>query len=136
MKELIIMVGLPRAGKSEWAKSTGHPIVSVDAIQYAICGKHLIPLDEFNPMRITFAEYMISSLFLAGHDVVIFDDCNIHTLKRLPCKIFAQNNGYKITYKCIKTDVETCIARASKLKNAEWLTEKIKTLAKQIEWPE
>jgi predicted kinase len=78
-KTLILTVGLPRSGKSTWAKQQGHPVVSPDAIRLALHGQAFVPSAEGFVWAI--AHGMVAALFLAGHDVVILDACN--TSKKL-----------------------------------------------------
>ena len=75
MKKLILTVGLPRSGKSTWAKGTGHPIVNRDAIRFSIGGSIRYFDDED---KVTLIEHaMVVALFQAGHDVVIVDACHL-----------------------------------------------------------
>ena len=78
-KTLIAMVGLPRSGKSTWAKKAGHPIVSPDAIRLALHGQRFI--SEAEPFVWAIAKAMVRALFLAGHSAVILDATN-NTRKR------------------------------------------------------
>ncbi|KKK82651.1 hypothetical protein LCGC14_2801230, partial [marine sediment metagenome] len=48
MKKLILTVGLPRSGKSTWARKQGHPIVNPDSIRLALYGEPFI--EEAEPM--------------------------------------------------------------------------------------
>lgn len=68
---LYITVGLPRSGKSTWARKQGHPIVNRDAIRLALHGEAYIPAAE--AMVTAIEEYMVKALFLAGNDTVIVD---------------------------------------------------------------
>lgn len=73
-------VGLPQSGKSTWAKAQGYPIVNPDSIRLAIHGQPFIK--EAEPFVWATAKYMVRSLFLAGHDVVILDATNITRKRR------------------------------------------------------
>lgn len=77
---LEMLVGLPRCGKSTYAKNTVHPIVNPDAIRLALHGNAFIPQAE--AMVWAMAKYMIDSLFLAGHRKVILDATNITEERR------------------------------------------------------
>jgi predicted kinase len=79
-KTLILTVGLPRSGKSTWAKQQGHPVVSPDAIRLALHGQAFVPSAEGFVWAI--AHGMVAALFLAGHDVVILDACNTSKKRR------------------------------------------------------
>jgi len=71
MKTLILTIGLPQSGKSTWAQKQGHPIVNRDSIRLAFHGHAYI--QESEPVISVFEEYMVKSLFIAGHDTVIVD---------------------------------------------------------------
>lgn len=108
MKKLIVMVGLPRSGKSTWARKQNHPIVSKDAIRLALHGyPFLKEAEEFIDVLCT---YMVKSLFLAGHNTVIVDECH-NTEKR---RIRWKNDNWKVVFQIIPTTKEECIKRAVK----------------------
>lgn len=120
---------------SSWAKVSGHPIVSADAIQYAMCGKHLTRLMDFICMGQTFSEYMIRALFIAGHDTVILDDCNINIHERSMWTRICKENNWELKFKHINTSKEVCIERAKRFKNADILIPIIEELSKeQTKW--
>lgn len=75
MKTLIGMVGLPYSGKTTMALEMGHPIVSPDAIRLALHGYRFIP--EAEGMVWSIAKIMVRALFVAGHDIVTLDACNV-----------------------------------------------------------
>lgn len=83
-KLLILTVGLPRSGKSTWAKKysklMGTPIVNPDSIRLALHGKAFEPLAEEFVWAI--AKIMVRSLFLSGHEEVILDATNITKKRR------------------------------------------------------
>lgn len=106
MKKLILMVGLPRSGKSTWAKKQNHPIVNKDAIRLALHGQRFLP--EAEKLIDVLSIYMVKSLFLAGHETVIVDECH-NTEKRRKRWL---NNDWLIEYKIIPTTKEKCIRRA------------------------
>lgn len=84
LPRLVCTLGLPRAGKSTWARRVsklhGWPIVSPDAIRLALHGQRYAA--EAEPMVWTQAKYMARSLFLAGHDTVILDATNTTRARR------------------------------------------------------
>jgi predicted kinase len=77
---LYIPVGLPRSGKSTWAKSFGPPIVCPDSIRLAIHGKPFDPTYEKEVWRT--ARIMVESLFISGHRAVILDATNLSKKNR------------------------------------------------------
>lgn len=80
MKELYITVGLPRSGKSTYAKSTGWPIVNPDSIRLALHGERFIAQAE--PHVWAIAKTMVRALFLAGHEQVLLDATSITPERR------------------------------------------------------
>jgi predicted kinase len=79
-RTLILTVGLPRSGKSSWARVTGFPIVSPDAIRLGLHGRAYEQLAE--PFVWAQARLMVRSLFVAGHETVILDACNVTRARR------------------------------------------------------
>ena len=110
-KLLYMMVGLPRSGKSTWARwhSSRHndPIVSPDAIRLALHGQQFIASAE--PTVWATARLMVASLFLAGHSAVILDACNI-TVKRR--EEWASREWGRI-FVVVDTPPDVCIRRAN-----------------------
>jgi len=80
MPTLILTVGLPRSGKTTWAKQMGVPIVNPDSIRLALHGQPFIGLAE--PFVWAIAKTMVRALFLAGHDNVIVDATNTTRKRR------------------------------------------------------
>lgn len=103
---LILTVGLPRSGKSTWAKQQGLPIVNRDAIRLALHGQRF--LREAESMVTALENYMVRALFLAGHPKVIVDATNItaHRRKRW------ESDCWEVEIKIFPVGAETCIARA------------------------
>ena len=108
---LIMMIGLPRSGKSSWAVSQGFPVVCLDAIRLAKTGQRWWgPIEhEIWPT----ARTMVRALFLAGHKVVILDACSLKREHRDNFKC-SQDVLWKRYMQIIDTDVETCVDRAEK----------------------
>ena len=105
-KECIVMVGLPRSGKSTIARSLGYPIVEKDAIRLSLHGKPF--LEEAEPMVDTIADIMVASLFESGHDKVIIDEC--HVRKKYRDRWRAK--GYLVTVIEVTTSKDECLKRA------------------------
>lgn len=103
---LVLTVGLPRSGKSTWAMQTGFPVVNPDSIRYALHGQRFIP--EAEPMVWAMARYMVRSLFIAGHSIVILDATNTKVHRREEW----QAHEWETFYKCFPTPAEECIRRA------------------------
>jgi len=127
MKKLIVTVGLPRSGKSTWAKKQNLPIVSRDAIRLALHGERFIPVAE-DMVRIL-AHYMTKSLFLAGCTTVILDECNITQKLRDKWTTSEWETEFKIFY----TSENICIKRAE-LENDTIIIPIIKNMAKTADF--
>lgn len=79
-KTLVCTVGLPRSGKTTWAKGQGHPIVNPDSIRLALHGQRFVV--EAEPFVWAIAKTMVAALFLAGHSVVVLDATNTTKKRR------------------------------------------------------
>ena len=104
--KLILTIGLPRSGKSTWAKKQKYPIVNPDSIRLDIHGKPYIKRTE--PMVWAVAKYMVEALFLAGHDNVIVDATNT-TVKR---REFWKEDLWELEYVYFNISKDECIVRA------------------------
>ena len=127
MKTLILTVGLPRSGKSTWSIKQGFPIVNADSIRLALYNEAFIRDGE--NMVWTIAHYMVKSLFLAGHDVVIHDATNLTAGRRTPWL----SGNWTTKYKLFKANEVTCIKRALESKKPE-LVEIIRIMADDIDY--
>ncbi len=105
-KTLILTIGLPRSGKSTWAREQGHPIVSPDAIRLGLHGDAWNPLSEGFVWAI--AKVMVRALFIAGHDTVILDSTNNTVHRRTEWKSKSWKRGYEIFF----TPKDICLERA------------------------
>lgn len=103
---LILTVGLPRAGKSTWARQSGFPIVNPDAIRLALHGQAFFGPAE--PFVWAMARLQVRSLFLAGHPVVVLDATNTTPKRREEWL----DHGWEIRFKTFDTPVEVCLERA------------------------
>lgn len=107
---LIAMVGLPRSGKSTIVEAlrikTGAPVVRRDAIRLAVHGQRYEPAAE--PLIKTFDIYMIRSLFLAGHPVVIADETNYSQAAR----DHMRDPSWETVFYHVGTGASTCCLRA------------------------
>ncbi len=116
-KRLILTVGLPRSGKSTWAKQQNVPIVNPDSIRLAIHGQRFIAQTE--PFVWVIAFYMAEALFLAGHNIVIVDATNTTFERRQAWIEKFVNINLCVKCKLFETTKEECISRALKNKDEE-----------------
>jgi len=106
MKTLYLTVGLPRSGKSTWAKQQNVPIVNPDSIRLALHGQPFYPPAE--QFVWAMANLMVRALFLAGHDSVILDATNTTLARRQKWS----STEWKTRCVCFDTDAGECIHRA------------------------
>lgn len=125
-RDLFLTVGLPRSGKSTWAKQKGWPIVNPDSIRLAIHGERYNQLAE--PYVWAVAETMVRSLFLAGHDRVILDATNISEGRRKRWK----TPDWITRFVPVTTDKLECIRRAVST-NDEYIVSVIERMARDYE---
>jgi predicted kinase len=129
MRKIVLMVGLPRSGKTtiaqELIKHVDAAIVCPDAIRRSLHGRSFYRSAE----RLVWAaaHLMMDSLFEAGHSVVIVDACNINQKrrdewKRLGCERYVIE---------LVTPKETCLARTEE----PHLIDAIKRMAGNYEAP-
>lgn len=107
---LIAMVGLPRSGKSTLCKMysdlTGAPIVNRDNIRLALHGQRYTALAE--PMVKAISNVMIRSLFLSGHELVLYDETNYSRAAR----DFIKSDLWETRFWVVPTPPEICADRA------------------------
>lgn len=103
---LIGMMGLPRSGKTTWARSQAYPIVCPDAIRLALHGQRYV--EQAEPFVWATAKVMARALFLAGHRVVILDATNATRKRRDEWR----SREWGTFWKVIGTGKDECLARA------------------------
>lgn len=128
MPTLIITVGLPRSGKSTWAKTKNLPIVNRDAIRLALHGHAYI--QESEEMVSAIEMYMVKALFEAGHEKVILDACNLKVKYRKRW----ERGPWQIRYERFNVNETICIERAIDSGHKD-LIPIIRSMAERIEWP-
>ena len=131
MKTLILTVGLPRSGKSTWAKeySKEHwcPIVNRDFVRLALHGKRFLP--EAEEMVHAITKIMVKALFNAGHDTIIIDETNITKARRDAWRL---SDNINLQFKVFDVDIELLKYRALET-NQKDLVEVINKMAKKFE---
>ncbi len=108
MRKLIATIGLPRSGKTTWAREQGHPIVSPDAIRLALHGEPFIGLAELFVWAI--AKCMVRALFEAGHETVILDATNVTEKRRFE---WVHGNEHQTEWHVVDTPKSVCLERAA-----------------------
>lgn len=106
---LICTVGLPRCGKSTWAKKIGYPIVDPDAIRLALTGRRWYGPIEHETWATV--RTMIRALFFAGNKVVILDSAN-SVRSRRDLLVPTPDCIWKRKFVIFDTPVDVCKARA------------------------
>lgn len=108
---LKVLVGLPRSGKSTWARQQqGAAIVNPDSIRLALHGQRFVALAE--AFVWASAHVMVGALFLAGNGVVIIDATNVTTRRRQEWEGAAARWDAAVEWEVIDTSPEECIRRA------------------------
>jgi predicted kinase len=103
---LILTVGIPRSGKSTWAREQNLPVVNPDSIRLALHGQRFQSLSE--PFVWAIATVMVRALFLAGHSKIIVDAT--HTTKKR--REFWKDKQWRYVFKVFDTSKEICLKRA------------------------
>ncbi len=111
-KTLVLMVGLPRAGKTTWVKNFHWTfdgctaIVCPDEIRKALDCYPFVA--EMEPKVWEIARVMVKALFGAGHDVVFLDATNVTRTRRAEW----WSAEWKTLHRYVDTPREVCIRRA------------------------
>lgn len=126
MKNLHIVVGLPRAGKSTLCRTLGFPIVETDAIRKAL---HCFPFVVEREDEVWYiTKVMIDSLFAAGHQDVILDATSHTSTLRNKWVL------YNRIYHEVRTSPEECCIRAAQ-RDQDYLIPVIQQMAAELTWP-
>lgn len=117
-QRVILLVGLPRSGKSTWAREMmemyGYPIVEPDAIHLALHGKRF-DASSCDEVWKT-AHLMAKALLLAGHYNIIIDATNTNEKARQRWARALLDINPKLHFECVvfATSVKKCKERAVK----------------------
>jgi predicted kinase len=110
MRRLKVTVGLPRSGKTTWARQQGAPIVNPDSIRLALHGQRFVALAEAFVWAV--AHVMVGALFLAGCEVVVVDATNVSTRRRAEWEGAAARWGAAVDWHVVDTSPQECRERA------------------------
>ena len=122
MKRLILTVGLPRSGKSLWAREqikNGIPVLEVDAVWLSLGYKEYrkTTLEESNFVE-KVLQTTVRSLFISGHDRVILCHPNLARVER---ERWVSKEGLWIRdFKFFDASYEICKKRILEV-GEEWL---------------
>jgi predicted kinase len=117
MRRLVVLVGLPRSGKTTWARQQGQPIVNPDSIRYALHGQRFFGPAE--PFVWAMAYAMTDALFRAGHDTVIVDATHTTHKRRELWRGIASASNAEYGLHVVATPPEECMGRARSLDDEE-----------------
>lgn len=111
--EVIILRGLPGAGKSHWAKKN-----RTDQTEIVSADRYFISQDgsyQFNPAKLGEAHQACFRNFLqwlrVGVGCIIVDNTNISELEIAPYYLAAETYGYGVKILNFPCDVETAVSR-------------------------
>lgn len=109
---LVMLIGLPKSGKSTAAADLGIPIVCPDAIRLALHGQRYVQRAERQVW--TIAHAMVRALFHAGHRRVALDACNTSRRRRDEWIAWASDEILQWEREALvcKTTRDTCVKRA------------------------
>lgn len=127
--KIIMTVGLPRSGKSTWARSMGLPIVNPDSVRLAVHGQRYYAPAE--PLVWATVGIMIEALRLAGCETIILDATNTVSKRR---NEWEKRYPGCIEHKVFNTSPAECIRRALETNQPD-LVPVIKDMAMQWDYP-
>jgi predicted kinase len=137
MKTLIMLIGLPRSGKSTYTKNLveesrgGVAVISADTIRKILYGQCFYADGE--PLMWSIRDVFLKSLMESGTDIVI-DETNINYKNRGKAIGLALKHGYEVDAVWIETPVKICEERAMDTAQSE-LIPVINRMATQFQRP-
>lgn len=107
---LVALKGLPRSGKSTTTatlrRALAAPVVNADAVRLALHGQRYEALAE--PFVFAIRQVMVRALFLAGHDIVLYDETNFSRATRDRMR----SKEWRTVFLEVNTDADECKRRA------------------------
>ena len=104
---VILTIGLPRSGKSTWAKNHTFPIVNRDSIRLALYNQPYI--QEMEEFVSYFETKMADSLIIAGNKTIIIDATH---MKQKYIDKWKNQDHVKLILKYFYVHPDTCKQRA------------------------
>ncbi len=115
MKNLFMLIGLPRSGKTTWAKTkqeiSGGVIVSADTLRWLVYGQRF--WGEGEPFVWSIRGIVLKMLLEQGVNIII-DETNSKKERREPIIQMAKTYDYNVFGVTVNTALEECIKRAEK----------------------
>ena len=129
--QLILTVGLPKSGKSTYARQFWNqvPIVCPDEIRLALHGQRFVAAAE--PFVWAIAHVMVEALFRAGHPQVVLDATNTTRKRRAEWL----SDRWQTSVRVIDTPAAVCLERARREGDDE-IVPIIERMAEQYEPPD
>jgi predicted kinase len=119
-QQMIIMVGLPKSGKTTRAREKyqghGYTRICPDDLRMALFGQRFLATME----RFVWAtiEAMCRALLYGGHSIVI-DSTNLTIEGRKRWLLLAQESNTQVTIEIMDTPIEQCLARNAQEEHVE-----------------
>jgi predicted kinase len=135
VKKLIIMVGLPRCGKSTWVKEnkTNEVVISADDLRYLVYNQRFWADGE--ALMWSIRSMMLKYLMQQGVDIII-DETNTTKDRRKPIIKLAKQYGYSIIGNIIEGYTPNMCTERARATGQEDLIPIIAKMAEQFEIPE
>jgi predicted kinase len=142
MAQMILMCGLPRSGKTTWAKDNrkswvddSRPdkfIISADALRQIVYNQRY--WQDGETLMWSIHDIILKVALFQGIDIII-DECNISKKRRSPLIKIAKNYGYEVYCVYLTTSWVDCIDRANKDNDLE-IIPIIERMSNNFEEPE